>query len=124
MADDVRDAGGYTPGQIRVLKIAIAIMTFTIVAGLAMLIATIAYRATNHKAVAAAQGVSTGLSTLYPDAGAIAQAQLPAGAHVTAMTPWGDELLLAVEDEHGTSLLTFDPKTAKMAPLARLNPAN
>ena len=113
MADEFRDAGGYTPGQIRGLKIAIAIMTSAIIVGLAVLIATIAYRATDHKPEAAAP--------LVPEAAlaGVPQTGLPPGAHVTAMTPWADQLLLAVEDEHGTSLLLFDPKTGKTAPMAR-----
>ena len=123
MIDEGRDAGGYTPGQIKALKIAIAIMTFAIVAGLAVLVLTIAYRAANHKPVAAVDGARTDLSALYPNAGPIAEALLPAGARITAISPWGDKLLLAVEDAGGASVLVLDPKTAKIEPLARLRPA-
>ena len=123
MVDEGRDAAGYTPGQIRALKIAIAIMTLAIVAGLAVLVLTIVYRAANHKPIAAVGGATTELKALYPGAGPIAETLLPAGAHVTAVSPWGDKLLLAVEDAGGTSILVLDPKTSKIEPLVRLNPS-
>jgi len=121
MVEVERDAAGYTKGQIRALKIAIAIMTFAIVAGLVVMVVTIAYRAANHKGVAApASGATVSLGTLFPASGTYAQAQLPPGAHIVAVTPWGERLVLTVEDYGGTSVLVLDPKTAKIEPLARL----
>ena len=116
MSEVERDAAGYTPGQIKALKIAIAVMTFAIVAGLAVMAVTIAYRASNYKRDAAAPD----LRTVYPVIGAVAEGQLPKGGHVVAVSAWGDRLVLVVEDQSGTSLLVLDPKTAKLEPLARL----
>jgi len=121
MADVERDAAGYTKGQIKALKIAIAIMTFAIVAGLVVMVLTIVYRTANHKQVAApGSGAAASPVALIPTSGNFAQAQLPPGAHVVSVIPWGERLVLTVEDPGGTSVLVLDPKTAKIEPLARL----
>ena len=121
MAEVERDAAGYTPGQIKALKIAIAIMTFAIVAGLVVMVLTIVYRTAGRKQIAApVSGAAASSGALIPTSGAFAQAQLPPGAHVVSVTPWGERLLLLVEDTGGTSVLVLDPKTAKIEPLARL----
>ena len=116
MVEVERDAAGYTKGQIRALKIAIAIMTFAIVAGLAVMVGTIAYRASRFKPDAA----PADLRSATPANGAIAEAQLPAGSHVVAVTAWGDRLVLVVEDANGTRVLALDPRTAHIEPLANL----
>jgi len=36
------------------------------------------------------------------------------------VTPWGDRLVITVEEAGGTSLLVLDPRTGKIEPLARL----
>jgi len=123
MVDSGRDAAGYTPGQIKALKIAIAIMTFAIVAGLAVLVVTIAYRATNHKLDALAVPGRAGVQAYYPGAGPVAEVPLPPGGHVTSVTPWGEVLVLVVESREGSSVLVLDPKTGKVDPIARLKPA-
>ena len=120
MADVERDAAGYTPGQIKALKIAIAIMTSVIVAGLGVLVLTFAYRASSYKRPATPTPGLVDLHTLFPGAGSIAEAHLPMGAHVVSVTPWGDRLVLLVEDGAGTSVLALDPKTARIEPIARL----
>ena len=121
-----RDAGGYSPGQIRALKIAIAIMTALIFAGLMMIFGTIAYRSSNNKRVGPAEsefGAAPDLRALYPGSAAFAQAKLPAGGHVVSITPWGEKLLLLVEDGAGSTVLVLDPKANTVAPMARLQPA-
>ncbi len=123
MKDQPVDAGGYTPGQIRALKIAIAIMTTAIFVGLAAMAYTILTRTPASKSAAPAKsGAAVDLKALYPGAGPIAQAQLPPGSRVTAVGGWGDKLVLTVEDAGGTSLLALDPKTGRIEPLARLTP--
>ena len=124
MADEIRDAAGYTPGQIRTLKIAIAIMTAAILGGMAVLVASIAYRATRGKQDPAIAGAAPAGAAATMAVGTAAQALIPAGSRVTAMTPMGDKILLAIEDEHGTSLSVFDPKTLQLSPMARLNQSN
>ena len=116
MVEVERDAAGYTKGQIRALKIAIAIMTLAIVAGLAVMVGTIAYRASGYKGGAAAPQPAVPLA----GAGAVFETQLPAGSHVASVTPWGDRLVITVEEASGTSLLVLDPRTGKIEPLARL----
>ncbi len=121
MVDQQRDAGGYTPGQIRTLKIAIGIMTAAILLGLAVLVLTIAYRAAGGKRSASAgTDAAVDLAALYPAAGPIAQAKLPPGGRVVSVSAWGERLVLVVEDAGGSSLLTLDPKSGRIEPLARL----
>jgi Family of unknown function (DUF6476) len=121
MVDQQRDAGGYTPGQIRALKIAIGVMTVAIIAGLAVLVLTIAYRAAGGKRAAAPAPTSAvDLQALYPGSGPVALGKLPAGAHVVSVAPWGERLVLVVEDYQGSSVLALDPKTGRLEPLARL----
>ena len=122
--DQQRDAGGYTPGQIRTLKIAIGIMTAAIVAGLAILVVTFAYRAAGGKRSGGASiAQPLDLKSLYPGSGPIAEAKIPAGAHVVAVTPSGDRLILTVDGGSSTILLSLDPKTGKIEALARLQQA-
>ncbi len=121
MMDQQRDAGGYTSGQIKALKIAIGVMTAAIVAGLAFLVLTIAYRSAGGKRAAGpAEGAAVDLRALYPGSGAVAEAKIPAGAHVVSVAPWGERLLLVVEDYGGSSVLVLDPKSGKIEALARL----
>ena len=122
MVEQNRDAGGYTPAQIRGLKIAIAVMTAAILIGLSVLVLTIAYRTANHKSGLPAASHGVDLHLLYPGSGPIAEAKLPPGGHVVSMTPLGDKILIAVEDYAGTSVLVLDPKSATILPLARLAP--
>ena len=99
-------------------------MTVAIVAGLAFLVLTIAYRAASGKrAGGTASGSSVDLQSLYPGSGPIAQARVPPGSHVVSVAPWGERLVLVVEDFNGSSVLVLDPKTARIEPLARLQPA-
>ena len=124
MAEVERDAAGYTKGQIRTLKIAIAIMTFAIVAGLAVMVGTIAYRASTYKRDASAPEAAIPLAAVpVAAAGAVAEAQLPAGSRVAAVTPWGDRLVITVDEAGGTSLLVLDPRTGRIEPLAHLTKA-
>jgi hypothetical protein len=119
------DDGGYTPAQIRGLKIAIAVMTTAILVALGVMAFTILGRNRPAKPAASpslASGKAVDLSALYPGSGPVAQAQLPPGGHVTALTVSGETLILTVEDTSGTSLLVFDPKTGRITPLARLTP--
>jgi hypothetical protein len=125
MKNEPVDGGGYTPSQIRALKIAIAIMTAAIFLGLAVMSYTILSRKRAPKtAIAPSSGSAApiDLKTLYPGAGPIAQAQLPPGGRVATMAAWGDKLVLSVEDAAGTTLLALDPKTGRIEPLARLTP--
>jgi hypothetical protein len=119
MVEVERDAAGYTKGQIRALKIAIAIMTFAIVAGLAVMVGTIAYRASTYKGGAEASAAAVPVVAT----GTAAETQLPAGGRVVSVTPWGDRLVITVEEAGGTSLLVLDPRTGKIEPLARLKKA-
>ena len=115
-----RDAAGYTPGQIRALKIAIGIMTAAIIVGLAVLVGTIAYRVTGGKRQVASGAPVSDLKALYPGAiGPMAEAKLPPGGRVVSVTPWGEKLVLNIEDAGGASLLALDPKTGRIEPLAR-----
>jgi hypothetical protein len=124
MKDQSVDAGGYTPGQIRTLKIAIGIMTTAIFLGLAAMAYTVMTRSRPAKPVKTSAPVAAvDLKTLYPGAGPIAQAQMPPGGRITGVTPWGDRLVLTVEDTGGASLLALDAKTGQIVPLARLTPA-
>lgn len=123
--DEGRDAAGYSPGQIRGLKIAIAIMTALIFIGLIVILITIAYRSTHDKRRVSAEaeyGAPPNLRTLYPGSAAFAEARLPPGGHVVSITPWGEKLLLLVEDVSGSTVLVLDPKANTVAPLARLQP--
>ncbi len=122
--DQQRDAGGYTPGQIRALKIAIGIMTAAIVLGLAVLVLTFAYRTAGGKRSGGSSvAKALDLKALYPGSGAIAEGKIPAGAHLAAVTPAGDRLILTVDDGGGAILLSLDPKTGKIEALARLQQA-
>jgi hypothetical protein len=122
MVDQQRDAGGYTPGQIRALKIAIGIMTAAILVGLAVLVLTFAYRASGGKRAAAkGGGAAVDLSALYPGGAPIAKAKLPPGGHVVSVAAWGERLVLVIEDAGGSSLLALDPKSGRIEPLARLD---
>jgi Family of unknown function (DUF6476) len=128
MEDEQRDAGGYTPGQIKGLKIAIGVMTAAIVLGLLTIVLTIAYRASTSKRSlepddGSAVNVASGLKTLNPAGGVIALTKIPAGAHVVSVAAWGDRLALVVEDGSGSTVLVLDPKSGKIEPLARLQPA-
>ena len=118
-----RDAAGYTRGQIRGLKIAIAMMTALIFIGLVVIVLTIAYRSAHDKRRVAAEpeyGTPPNIRTLYPGATAFAEAKLPPGGHVVSITPWGEKLLLLVEDVSGSTVLVLDPKANTVALLARL----
>lgn len=122
--DQQRDAGGYTPGQIRALKIAIGTMTAAIVLGLAVLVLTFAYRTAGGKRPGGSSvAKALDLKALYPASGAIAEAKIPAGARLASVTPAGDRLILTVDDGGGAILLSLDPKTGKIEALARLQQA-
>jgi hypothetical protein len=119
-----RDAAGYTPGQIRALKIAIAVMTVAIVAGLVVLLLTIVYRAANMKRAGMASAVSAGdLTAYFPGIGSILEAKLPPGMRVVAAAGWGERVLITAEDGSASLLLVLDPKSGRIEPLARLRPA-
>ena len=123
--DQGRDAAGYSPGQIRGLKIAIAIMTAAIFVGLVIIMLTIAYRSTHDKRrmpVEAEYAAAPDLHTLYPGSSAFALAKIPVGSHVVSVTPWGEKLLLLAEDPFGSTVLVLDPKANTVSPLARLQP--
>jgi len=85
------------------------------------MVLTIAYRAAGGKrAMTSEQGAAADMTPFYPAAAPVAQAKLPPGGRVISATPWGERLILVVEDFGGTSVLVLDPKTAKIEPLARL----
>ena len=124
MENQERDAGGYTPGQIRALKIAIGVMTGAIVLGLIVMVLTIAYRAAGSKRAGSANTEPLAdLRSQYPGSGAIADIKIPAGARLVSVAPWSDRLVLVLEDAGGSSLIVLDPKSGKVEPLARLQPA-
>jgi|SRR5579864_837769 len=92
---------------MRALKILVVVMGVLLVVGVAVVIATIVYRAIH-------QGVSTVAvaPAASPHAFGSATVRLPAGAKVVEMRNVGSRLVLRFERVDGTeALLVLDPET-------------
>ena len=88
---------------MRALKILVTVMGVMLVAGLAVVVATIVHRSTQRQAPAAASAAAGfGHITL----------NLPAGAHVVEMRDAGGRLVLRLQRaDGGETLLILDPAT-------------
>jgi len=105
MKDTAADAGPLGGGQVRALKIAIAVMGVLIVVGLLTVIARIIYLAGKPKAQPASAG-----SIVVPDA----RLALPAGAAIRQVSLSGDRLAVHYEAPAGAGIAILDLATGRV----------
>jgi hypothetical protein len=96
---------------VRALKVLVVAMGVLIVAGVVTIIVTIASRI----------GASTHGKPALP---ASVKLSLPQGAHLAAVVPWGDRLIIRIERQAGgDQLLTYDPASGAVVQTIELPPA-
>ena len=111
----------FTPGQLRALMIAVVVMGFILMFGLAGLVVAIAYRSSATKAKgpdgvalpAAGRPAPTlaQIKALYAGGASavrLLEARLPPGARVISAQAAGDRLTVVAEDAGGASVLILD----------------
>jgi hypothetical protein len=116
-------AEGFTPAQIRTLKIAIVVMSIILVVGFCAILARLFYLASRPSPPATSAAIATlhPPSPLMPD---IALA-LPPGANVRAMSlaPAGDHLAVHFDAPTGAEIVILDLRSGKRASRVRLTTA-
>jgi hypothetical protein len=98
----------FTPRQTRVLKIAVIIMGILLVGGFAVVVAGIAYQASqlgNKKTQTPAAAMASGVE---------AELAVPGGAAVTSMALDGDRLALHLRSGTGPEVVVIDVTTGKV----------
>lgn len=100
------DNGPLSPGQVRVLKIAIAVMGVMIVAALLAIVGRVIYLAATPKRVPEATAVSSALALKH-------QLALPTGAAVKTMSLQGNRLLVHYQTAAGPGAMVLDLATGK-----------
>ena len=104
---------GFTPRQVRVLKIAVIVMGLLLVGGFAFVLAAIVYqasRAAQDGAVTAAPG------------GVAAELPTPKDASVTALSLDGDKLALHLNSAAGPEIAVIDLRTGQVLARIKLKP--
>lgn len=106
-SQSANDNGPLSSGQVKALKLAIAVMSFLIVAALLAIVGRVIYlSAVKQRAPAQAQTVS---STIAPNA----TLDLPAGAVIRNMSLQNDRLLVHYETTAGPGAVIVDLETGK-----------
>lgn len=107
-SQSANDNGPLTSGQVKALKIAIAVMSFLIVAALVAIVARVIYLASTKKATApvAAPVVASELS---PNVAL----SLPANSEIKSMRLHGNRLLVHFKTEKKSGAVVLDLATGK-----------
>ena len=112
----------FTPRQVRLLKIVVAVMGVLLVAGLVLVVSVIVYRTGRLAGDAAGRGHGVAGRAAMPagERPAVAALALPQGARVTAMALDGDRLAVQVESPAGGHIVVLDLATGRTIARVRL----
>ncbi|ODA67624.1 hypothetical protein A7A08_01658 [Methyloligella halotolerans] len=114
----------FTPRQVRMLKIAVTVMGVLLVAGFLLIIATIAFQATQMGVEDAPAQVAERPSkeTPSPMPREAFDVAIPEGADVAGMDVDGDRLALHLRTAKGSEVLIVDLKTGRIVSRIALRP--
>ncbi len=101
------DNGPLTPGQVKVLKIAIGVMSVMIIAGLIAVVGRVIYLASNSGPAPAASTIGEPLLPQH-------RLALPAGAVVETVALEGNRLLVHYTQTGVPSIVVLDLETGKV----------
>jgi len=108
-SQSANDNGPLTSGQVKALKITIAVMSFMIVAALVAILARVVYLASTKKSVPSTSVSHASSSELVP----AATLALPSGADIKSMSLHGNRLLVYYSDNNGHAAAILDLTTGK-----------
>lgn len=103
----------FTPGQVRVLKIAVIVMGLLLVGGFALVLATIVYQASGGRQEATAP---TTLKEMKVDLA------IPKDASVTSLALDGERLALHVSSAEGAEIVVVDLTSGTVVSRVKLHP--
>jgi hypothetical protein len=114
----------FTPRQVRMLKIAVVVMGVLLVAGFLLIIATIAFQASqmgveDEVAPAAEQASRPAGDRARPESFDVT---IPEGAEVTDMAVDGNRLMLHLKTAEGGDVLVIDLESGKVVSRIGLRP--
>jgi len=108
----------FTPGQVRILKIAVIVMGVLLVGGFAFVLAAIVYQASHP-----AQDASVASAKSMPGQAAVSiDLPVPAGAAVTAISLDGNRLAVHLNGATGPEIDVIDLASGKVVAHVRLKP--
>lgn len=103
------DTGGWTPGQIRVLKTAVAVMGVMLAVGFAALVVALYFQAgkIGKKPPAAA------IAAAGEGAPALSHIRLAPGSEITSFSLAGDVLAVQVKTPRGAEIVLIDARSGR-----------
>ncbi|XSG83489.1 MAG: hypothetical protein ACPW61_06840 [Methyloligella sp. ZOD6] len=115
------EGSAFTPRQVRILKIAVIVMGVLLVGGFLLIIATIAYRATQLGVKKTDKPTETEQMSSAPRPEAFGVA-VPDGAEIADMAVDGDRLALHLKTRSGNEIMVIDLTSGAVVSRIRLKP--
>ena len=108
----------FTPGQVRILKIAVIVMGVLLVGGFAFVLSAIVYQASHPTQV----GGIAAAQVAPPPGGISIDLPVPAGSTVTAMSLDGNRLAVHLNEAAGPEIAIIDLASGRVIAHVKLKP--